>query len=212
MLDRLPDADDTTAPEPFAGPDHPMRRVTRQVAFEAGWSPGRSAKVRDLFDSLAPSWTADHVDEVRAAPVRDAMARGGLDPDGRWLEIGAGTGAGVEALGGRVGRLVALDLSAEMLAHAPDTAPKVRADAVSLPFPDASFDTVMLINMLLFPDELDRVLAPAGQLLWINTLGDQTPIHLPPDDVLEALPGDWSGTTARSGMGFWLVVRRDRAR
>ena len=27
-------------------------------------------------------------------------------------------------------------------------------------------------------------------------------------DVLEALPGEWTGLTARAGTGFWLAARR----
>ena len=104
--------------------------------------------------------------------------------------------------------LVAVDLSAQMLAHAPDLAPRVRADASVLPFGDNSFDAILLINMLLFPEELDRVLKPDGRLVWVNTLGDQTPIHLPPADVAEALPGAWDGVTARSGTGLWAVLSR----
>ena len=65
-----------------------------------------------------------------------------------------------------------------------------------------------MINMLLFPHEVDRVLRPAGTVVWVNTLGDQTPIHLPPDDVLRALPGDWTGRTASAGIGFWLTATR----
>jgi hypothetical protein len=44
--------------------------------------------------------------------------------------------------------------------------------------------------------------------VWVNTLGDQTPIHLPPGDVERALPGDWNGVTARAGTGQWTVLRR----
>ena len=185
-----------------------MRRVTRQVAFEGGWSSGRATKVAELFDSMAADWSAEHVDVVKAAPVRDALARGGVDRSGSWAELGSGTGAGTRILQGEVERLVAVDLSAEMLAHAPDFAPRVRADASVLPFGDDSFDTILLINMLLFPDEIDRVLRPAGQLIWVNSLGDQTPIHLPPADVVEALPGAWSGVTARSGTGLWAALSR----
>lgn len=208
MLRPLPDADDVVAPEPFAGPDHPMRKVTRQVAFGDGWSPGRAARVAELFDSMADGWTAAHVDEAKAAPVRDALSRGGLELGGRWAELGSGTGAGTRVLHGRVERLVAVDLSARMLANAPDTVPRVRADAARLPFAADAFDVVLLVNMLLFPRELDRVLAPAGRLVWVNTLGDQTPIHLPPGEVIEALPGSWGGVTARSGSGFWAVLSR----
>jgi len=66
----------------------------------------------------------------------------------------------------------------------------------------------LMINMLLFPTEVDRVLKPTGTVLWINSLGDQTPIHLPAADVLEALPGAWRGVSARAGTGFWLAARR----
>lgn len=208
MLERLPDADDLVVPEPVGGPDHPMRLVTRQVAFEAGWSPGRAAKVTELFDSLAPEWSARQSSSAGVASVRDALRRGGLDTAGRWLELGCGTGAGTEVLAAEIDRLVALDLSAQMLAHGSDVAPKVRADASRLPFPDRAFDGVLLLNMLLFPDELDRVLAPGGRVVWVNSLGDRTPIHLPPEDVLAALPGSWAGTTANAGSGFWAVFRR----
>jgi ubiquinone/menaquinone biosynthesis C-methylase UbiE len=107
-----------------------------------------------------------------------------------------------------VDSLVCTDLSAQMLANAPDLAPRVRADASILPFPDDSFQVVMLINMILFPLEVDRVLCEGGAVLWVNTLGDQTPIHLAPHDVLSALPGDWTGRTAQAGTGLWLVARR----
>ncbi len=209
VLRELPDADDRVELEGLAGPDHPMRQVTRQVAFENGWSPGRAAKVADLFDSMAAGWTADHSGEVRVAPLRDALRRGQLDPGGCWLELGSGTGVGTVELAPVVDRLVAVDLSAGMLANAPAVAPRVRADASVLPFPDGAFDVAVLINMLLFPAELCRVLSPGGKLLWINTLGDRTPIHLPPDDVIAALPGDdWRGVTARAGSGFWAVFDR----
>lgn len=77
-----------------------------------------------------------------------------------------------------------------------------------LPYRDRSFDAVVMINMLLFPLEVERVLRDAGTVLWVNTLGDQTPIHLPPDDVLAALPGNWTGRTASAGTGFWLAATR----
>ena len=208
VLRELPDADDLVEPEAVGGPDHPMRQVTRQVAFEDGWSPGRASKVADLFDSLAAGWTADHSGAVRTAPLRDALRRGDLDPNGCWLELGSGTGVGTVELASVVNRLVAVDLSAGMLANAPAVAPRVRADASVLPFPDAAFDVAVLVNMLLFPAELSRVLTGAGKVVWVNTLGDRTPIHLPPADVIAALPGAWQGVTARAGSGFWAVFHR----
>lgn len=207
-LTQLPDHPEATAPEPFAGPGNPMRLMTRAKAFGESWEQTDSTRVQEIFDGMAASWSETHVDPTKAAPVEDALQRGGLPLDGRWLEVGSGTGAGARILDGLVGSLVCTDLSAEMLRHAPDIAPKVRADASRLPFPDQSFDAILLINMLLFPDEVDRLLRPSGSVLWVNTLGDQTPIHLPPFDVLEALHGDWAGLTAHAGTGFWVAAQR----
>lgn len=186
-----------------------MRKLTRQVAFDGAWDSARAQKVGDLFDSMAADWSTAHVDATKAAPIVDALERGTAAADGRWLELGSGTGAGTRVLAGHVGSLVAFDLAAEMLAHAPgELAPRVRGDASVLPFGDNAFDSVLMVNMLLFPSEVDRVLAPGGTVVWVNTLGDQTPIHLPVADVMAALPGDWEGTTANAGTGFWATLRR----
>jgi predicted TPR repeat methyltransferase len=207
-LTQLPDHPDATEPEPFAGPDNPMRMMTRAKAFGDSWEPSDSSRVQEIFDGMAASWSETHVDPIKAAPVEDALERGRVPLDRQWLEIGSGTGAGARILRDRVDSLVCTDLAAEMLRHAPDIAPMVRADASQMPFPDHSFDVILLINMLLFPAEVDRLLRSGGSVLWVNTLGDQTPIHLPPGDVLEAMPGAWTGSTARAGTGFWLTARR----
>ncbi|MGA9276228.1 class I SAM-dependent methyltransferase [Ilumatobacter sp.] len=207
-LVELADHPGATEPEPFAGPDHPMRRLTRATAFGGPWTDEDAARVQKIFDGLAPTWSADHVDPTKNAPIADALDRGGVPVDADWLEVGSGTGAGARIVAPSVGSLVCCDLSAEMLRHAPDLAPRVRADASTLPFSDRSFDVVLLVNMLLFPAEVDRVLRSEGAVVWVNTLGDQTPIHLPPSDVIDALPGVWTGMTAAAGTGFWLTARR----
>jgi hypothetical protein len=209
MITQLPDHPDTTDPEPFAGPDHPMRKLTRAIALGEPWTVEDARRVAAVFDGLAPEWTERQVDPVKAAVVGDALDRGAPPFDGRWLELGSGTGAGTRILHGRVSEQVSVDLSAGMLAHAPDgLAPKVRADSARLPFPADTFDAILLINMILFPTEVDRVLRAGGAVVWVNTKGDQTPIHLPPADVERALPGDWNGVAARAGTGLWAVLRR----
>ncbi len=209
MIEYLPPHPDARPPDRFAGPDQPIRKVTRQVAFEDAWDRVRAAKIATLFDSLASNWATEHVEPTKAAPVVDALERGGLDLSGWWLELGSGTGAGTRVLAPRVERLVACDLAAKMLAEAPsDLVPHIRADAGCLPFPDARFDVVLMVNMLLFPQEVDRVLADDGAVVWVNTHGDQTPIHLPVEDVARALPGRWHGVSANAGTGFWAVYRR----
>lgn len=205
-LDRLvPAAPDR--PE-RGGEDHPMRTVTRQVAFEAtGWTPERAAKVRNLFDELAPEWHT-RTSEHRYEPVADAIERGGPLPAGLALELGSGTGLLSEWLAERFPRLVAMDLSLEMLRLAPLSPPRVRADASRLPLADGAASVVLLINMLLFPAEVDRVLAPDGAVVWVNTSGDRTPIHLSADEVDAAMPGEWQGVAAEAGWGTWAVLRR----
>jgi SAM-dependent methyltransferase len=209
VIEQLVDHASTRDPEPFAGTDHPMRVLTRSVAFGEPWTRADADRVGTVFDALAEEWSVRHVDDTKAAPVLDALDRGHVPTGGRWLELGSGTGAGTLLLAGEVGSLVATDLSTQMLQHAPsDLAPRVNADASALPFHDRAFDAVLMINMLLFPAEVDRVLRHDGTIVWVNTLGDQTPIHLPADDVVAALPGAWSGRTARAGTGFWLTATR----
>lgn len=188
--------------------EHAMRRVTRQVAFGEAWTPERAHKVGDLFDSMADEWDGSHSNPVRLAPVHDAVTRGRL-AQGSWLELGAGTGIGTRILAPAVESLVAVDMAMAMLRATPVvTAPRVRGDASSLPFADGAFTGVAMVNMLLFPSEVDRVLADQGQVVWINTSGASTPIHLSPDELLSALPGEWSGRWACSGSGFWVVAER----
>ncbi len=209
LLKTLPDGPGVVVPESFANAEHPMRKVTRQVAFDGAWDAERAAKVASLFDGMAPEWAARSSNPDRQASIVDALDRGQVDCGGVWLECGSGAGGNTHLLCDQDRNLVALDLAKEMLVHAPsDLAPRVQGDSSSLPFADDAFDTVLLVNMLLFPQELDRVLSPGGRLLWVNTLGDQTPIHLPVEDVMRAMPGDWTGVTAKAGSGFWLSMER----
>ena len=192
----------------LAGPDHPMRRVTREVAFEPnGWTPERAAKVAELFDSLAPTWAERDVPERHDA-VRDALGRGGPFPAGVCLEVGAGIGSATPDLMNAFGSVVSTDLSTEMLARLPAIVPRVRADASRLPVADRSVAVVALINMFVFPTEVDRALRHDGVVLWVSTVGDATPIYLPAADVLQALPGEWNGVASSAGWGDWLVARR----
>jgi len=207
-LTELPDHSTAEDPPEFAGPDHPIRLLTRSSAFDDAWDEDSATRLTDVFDALAPEWSERQADPLKIAPVEDAISRGDAPIDGDWLEVGSGTGAGARILTPLVGSLICTDLSEQMLLHAPDMAPRVRSDAARLPFAANTFDAVLLINMLLFPDEIDRVLRPNATVVWVNTLGDQTPIHLPPSDVLNALPGAWTGVTARAGTGFWLTARR----
>lgn len=200
----VPPAPDRPPPDP----DHPMRKVTRQVAFDpGGWTPARAAKVKDLFDGLAAEWhtmgTAD-----RMGGIDDALDRGGPFPPGPCLEAGAGVGLLTPRLLHRFDDVIAFDLSFEMLGRAPDIAPRILADASRLPFADGAIATIVVVNMFLFPTEVDRILRPDGVLLWVNSLGPATPIYLSAEDVEAALPGAWDGVHAEAGWGTWASFRR----
>jgi hypothetical protein len=67
---------------------------------------------------------------------------------------------------------------------------------------------ILAINMLLFPREVARALAPDGVLVWVNTSGAETPIFLPADDVVTALGDGWQGTASQAGTGTSCVARR----
>lgn len=202
----LPDAEGTVTDLPVFGSVSPMREVTETVAFDAAWDFSRREKVRELFDGMAAEWSSRATPE-REASILDALDRGGLAGD-RVIELGSGTGLGTGHLIERFDDVVALDLSMAMLHHQPDLAPRVQADASVLPFRDDAADLLVLVNMLLFPAEVDRVLRPGGGLLWINTLGHETPIHLSPEAVVDALPGSWTATAGRAGSGLWAAVQR----
>lgn len=197
----------TGRPEPLI--DHPMRTVTRQAAFEPdGWTKERAAKVAELFDGLAPEWHTRRGPES-ALPLVDALDRGGPFPSGPTLEAGSGVGAFTAEIAARLDDVIACDLSYEMLRRAPgSSAPRCQADASALPFADGTFGVVVLVNMLLFPREMVRVLRRDGTLVWVNTVGDATPIHLAAADVLAALPGEWHGVHAEAGWGTWAVLHR----
>lgn len=191
------------------GADHPMRKVTRQIAFEAGgWTAERRAKVAELFDSLAPDWNLRFTSEESWGPLDDAFARGGA-LTGPCLEVGAGTGLATQRIGREFEHVVAVDVSLGMLQRFDHpTALPVLADAGSLPVADASVGTIIAVNAFLFPAEYDRVLAPGGAIVWINSLAEDTPIHLPVDEAVAALPGAWTAVTAEAGWGLWAVIRR----
>jgi hypothetical protein len=100
----------------------------------------------------------------------------------------------------------------EMLLRAPaQPGHRMLADGAELPLVDGRASAVVLVNCFLFPAEVDRVLGPDGVVVWVNSSGGSTPIHLPADDVLAALPGAWHGAESEAGWGSWAVLRRTTA-
>jgi ubiquinone/menaquinone biosynthesis C-methylase UbiE len=137
----------------------------------------------------------------------------------RLLEIAAGTGALTRAMSSRLSavvEIVATDLNEAMLHRARSvgtTRPVVwrRADALALPFPDASFDAVVCqFGTMFFPDkpkafaEARRVLRSGGMLLF--SVWDRIEDNEFADVVTEALavrfPDDPPRFLARTPHGY----------
>ncbi|MGI8685410.1 MAG: methyltransferase domain-containing protein, partial [Acidimicrobiales bacterium] len=163
MFDFLPRTVPAEPGRPELADDRrPIREVTRQIAFDpGGWSPERAVHVAAMFDGLAPSWH-ERPAAGRYEAVDDALARGGPFPPGPCLEIGSGTGLVTPRLAARFSPLVSMDLSPGMLALAPAGTFRLRADSSTLPVRHGAAAVVALVNMFLFPAEVDRVLAPDG--------------------------------------------------
>lgn len=193
--------------------EHPMRVMTRRAAGleQPAWDDRARAEVATLFDALASEWHTRTSPE-REAIVADALDRGLADrPAGGdvCIELGAGIGAYTRRLAGRWRRVLATDIAFDMLERAPsDVGHRVLADGARLPVGDGVVDSVVLINCFLFPEEVDRVLARDGVVVWVNSSGAETPIHLPARDVVAALPGRWEGVSSGAGAGTWCVVSR----
>jgi SAM-dependent methyltransferase len=190
--------------------DHPMRIMTRRAAGLApgGWDADARDRVETLFDELSSEWHS-RTSPQRTAVVLDALERGGVAGGGVAVELGSGIGNYSSLLAERFRTVAAVDLSLGMLrlaAAAPAT--RIQADAADIPFRAGCADAVVLVNALLFPDEVDRVLAPDGSVTWVNSSGDQTPIHLRSEEVVAVLPGEWRGVASRAGQGNWCVLRR----
>jgi ubiquinone/menaquinone biosynthesis C-methylase UbiE len=135
-------------------------------------------RVRRFYERTAPEydrWT-DLFDRVLLDGRRAAVCSRAI---GRTLEIGVGTGRNLAFYPPDV-ELTAIDISPAMLeiarrradGHAVDLR---LADAQALPFPDASFDTIVCtLCLCTIPDErralseARRVLRPAGLLLLLE--------------------------------------------
>ena len=140
------------------------------------------AAIRQTREAGAADWFAAHADdwdELRALHMPDAAVEAALVAAldggklGDILDIGTGTGRMAELFAGHADHIVALDKSLEMLRVAraklqnlpAERIELVQGDFLSLPFPDARFDTVLLHQVLHFAAAPERALAEAARVL-----------------------------------------------
>jgi ubiquinone/menaquinone biosynthesis C-methylase UbiE len=176
------------------------------------------APTRAQFARLAPVWDAMR-DPVAFAPLEAGLAAVEPAPT-RALDIGTGTGSAAFLVAERFpeAEVVGIDLAGAMLAEArrkttPELAGRVRfeeADAKRLPFADGCFELVTLANMIPFFDEVERVLAPGGSVLFAFSAGPETPIYVPAERLRSELSrrGFTEFTDFAAGRGTALVARK----
>jgi len=163
----------------------------------------KKSRVRGVFDSVAPRY--DLMNDVMSGGLhrlwkRFTLAKTGLRPGQRALDVAAGSGdlaAGLARQVGKSGRVVVTDINAAMLAEGRDrllneglvgNVEYVLADAENLPFPDGSFHCVTIGFGLRNVTDKDaalrslyRVLKPGGRLLVLEfsrpRLGVLSPLY-----------------------------------
>jgi SAM-dependent methyltransferase len=189
------------------------QRLIRLVTAIAVRRPGAwrlfRGPLRRTFDRLAPTWEG-RASADKLASLDAALERLGREPR-RVLDVGTGTGAAARHLAARWpdAEVTGVDLSPEMLAEAERLGGGVRyvaGDASRLPFADATFDLVVLVNMIPFFDELQRVTAAGGSVAVSFTLGPATPIYVPLDRVDAELARRGFGARHRASGGRGLAL------
>ena len=173
-----------------------MLASDRELPVSGG--PEKRAYVRDVFTAIAPTY--DRLNRIISLRFdqrwrRQAVARLGWErrPDGIYLDLCAGTldfAAALARQPGFRGHIVGADFVPSMLrlgrGKAARVAP-VTADALDLPFPDASFDGAMvgwgmrnLVDLDAGLAEVARVLRPGARLVILE-------MTLPPQPQLRRL-------------------------
>ena len=173
---------------------------------------------RRQFDAIAPKWNTMRMPDS-LAPFEAALAAVEAAPN-RALDLGTGTGAGARAVAERFpdAEVLGADLSERMLAAARQSLPaeldgRVRfeeADASDLPYGDGSFELVTLANMIPFFDELARVVAPGGSVVFAYSGGAGTPIYVPPERLRAELErrGFADFAEFKAGRGTSFLARK----
>jgi phosphatidylethanolamine/phosphatidyl-N-methylethanolamine N-methyltransferase len=154
---------------------------------QATMHPIDVARVQRTWARLAPVYDMVYGPMLQPGRRR-AVARMVLGPGDRVLEIGVGTGMGLD-LYPRWARVTGIDLSRPMLDRARARMSEISArahielremDATSMAFEDASFDVVyapyilnVVPNPLAVAAEMRRVCRPGGRIILLNRFRSQ---------------------------------------
>jgi ubiquinone/menaquinone biosynthesis C-methylase UbiE len=184
-----------------------------------------------LFDHF--SWLAPFYDRF-AKPKEDNrfVDYAGLPTAGRLLDVGGGTGRVAYSLLGKASQLIVVDLSFEMLRQAIAKPGLLPANAYSegLPFPDGSFDCVIMVdalhhvvNQVQTAQELWRVLRPGGRivieepdirtfLVRLVALGEKLLLmrshFLNPSQIADLFPSPARVRVETEAYTAWIIVER----
>jgi len=144
------------------------------------------AAIRREYRIQADAWSRRPIDAHLAWVVEQAT----WDPDWQVIDVAAGTGLFARAIATRVGSVVAVDLTPEMLTRGRALARAQRLEnirfeqgaAERLPFADASFDAAVTrysIHHFRAPAlalrEMARVCRAGGQLVVVDMVADNDP-------------------------------------
>jgi ubiquinone/menaquinone biosynthesis C-methylase UbiE len=170
--------------------------------------------LRAQFDRLAPVW-----EEMRSAeafaPVEAALERL-PEPPRRVLDLGTGTGLVARIVAARFpeAAVIGVDISGRMIEQARRRTESASvsyqvADAEHLPFEDGAFDLVTLGNMIPFFDELARIVASGGRVLFAFSAGPETPIYVSSERLRDELSrrgfAEFAELSAGRGTAFLAV-------
>lgn len=199
---------------------------TTDFGFEQVPREEKARRVRGVFDSVADRY--DLMNDLMSGGLHRAwkaftLARTGLRPGDRALDLAGGTGDLAESLLDQVGgdgRVVLSDINHAMLCRGRDrlvdagAGPNlsvIQADAESLPFADAQFDCVTIgfgLRNVTHKDralaEMRRVLRPGGRLLVLEfsqpVLPGLSPVY------------DWYSFHILPRLGEWIAGDADSYR
>jgi ArsR family transcriptional regulator len=144
----------------------------------------RATAAHEFFEQIAPIWDEERSMHAAEDAVEDAIVEAvGAGAVGRMVDLGTGTGRILQLLGPRSTRAVGIDSSHSMLSVARANLERSGAsryelrqgDVYSPPVDAASFDLVVIHQVLHYLDdparaiaEASRLVAPGGRLLVVD--------------------------------------------